>query len=44
MELCGEGGLDRLPSAIFRRREQVGVDAQGEARVGVAEVLGDRLH
>jgi hypothetical protein len=32
--------VDDLPSAIVGRGEQVGVDVQGEGRVGVAEVVG----
>jgi hypothetical protein len=37
----GHGPVDCGPRPLLGRREEVGVDAQGEAGVGVAEEVGD---
>ena len=39
--LAPEQPIDGLTSAVLGRREEMGVDAEGEAGVGVAEVVGD---
>src|SRR3546814_11377625 len=38
-----EDCVDRLAGPLVRGRQQVGVSAQGEARVAVAQVLAERL-